>query len=40
MKWRKLLKIAEEVQQEMNELNQQLIEEKELSWKDKQKAQS
>ena len=34
------LKIAEEVQQEMNELNRQLIEEKELRWEDKQKAQS
>lgn len=34
------LKIAEEVQQEMNELDRQLIEEKELRWEDKQKAQS
>ena len=34
------LDLAEEVQKEMEELERQLLEEKELSWEDKQKAQS
>lgn len=34
------LKLAQEVQQELENLDKQLLEEKELSWEDKQKAQS
>ena len=34
------MRLAEEVQREIEVLDRQLLEEKELSWKDKQKAQS
>ena len=34
------MKLADKVQEEMEELKRQLLKEKELSWEDKQKAQS